>query len=169
MTSRVWSFVGIKVSTWRESFSGRLFLVAHLALPHRIVGVVFHVFLGAYDSPCSNWLYNPLSHESTSRTKFLVKCFPRSANVSVSGKRRRAAGAVPPRCRSSPATLRQHKLNGHMVLAEGSSNLRQRLSCLPAVPHARSLHRRKFYPYPSSHKDHLIEKRFISEGVASTG
>src|ERR1700688_2532500 len=61
MTSRVWSFVGIKVTTWRESFSGRLFLVAHLALPDRIVGVVFHVFLGAYDSPCSNWLYNPLS------------------------------------------------------------------------------------------------------------
>jgi hypothetical protein len=31
--------------------------------------------------------------------------------------------------------LRQHKSNGYMILAEGSPNLMQRLSRLPAPPH----------------------------------
>jgi hypothetical protein len=39
--------------------------------------------------------------------------------------------------------LRQHKLNGNMVLAEGSSNLMQGLSRLPAAPHVISLLLRK--------------------------
>jgi hypothetical protein len=42
--------------------------------------------------------------------------------------------------------LRQHKLNGNMVLAEGSSYLMQRLSRFPAAPHVGSLHRGKALP-----------------------
>jgi hypothetical protein len=56
-----------------------------------------------------------------------------------------------------------------MVFAESSSNLMQGLSRLPAAPHVVPLHRGKLYPYPLRHKHHLIEKRFITDGVASTG
>jgi hypothetical protein len=65
--------------------------------------------------------------------------------------------------------LRQHKLNRHMILAEDSPNLMQRLSRLPAAPHVVPLLLRKLEPPPNCHKHHLIEKRFISDGVASTG
>jgi hypothetical protein len=65
--------------------------------------------------------------------------------------------------------LRQHKLNRNMVLAEDSSNLMQRLSRLPATPHLIPLLLRKLEPPLKSHKHHLIEKRFIPDGVASTG
>jgi hypothetical protein len=65
--------------------------------------------------------------------------------------------------------LRQHKLNGHMVFAEDSSNLMQRLARLPTAPHVVPLHRGKLYPSPLRHKHHLSEKRFISDGVATTG
>jgi hypothetical protein len=65
--------------------------------------------------------------------------------------------------------LRQHKLNRHMVLAEDSPNLMQRLSRLPTAPHVIPLLLRKLEPPLKSHIHHLIEKRFISDGVASTG
>jgi hypothetical protein len=65
--------------------------------------------------------------------------------------------------------LRQHKFNGHMVLAEGAPNLMQGLSRLPTPPHVGPLDRGKFYSSRLRHKHHLIEKRFISDGVASTG
>jgi hypothetical protein len=65
--------------------------------------------------------------------------------------------------------LRQHKLNRHMIFAEGSPNLMQRLPLLPAPPHVVPLLLRKLEPPLKSHKHHLIEKRFISDGVASTG
>ena len=67
-----------------------------------------------------------LSRESTKPQAIPREMFSRSASVSVS---RRA----PTRGRSNPAVLRQHKLNGHMVLAEGPSNLMQRLSRLPTA------------------------------------
>jgi hypothetical protein len=54
--------------------------------------------------------------------------------------------------------LRQHKLNGHMVLAEDSPNLMQRLPRLPAPPHVVPLLLRKLYPPPLSHKHHLYRK-----------
>src|ERR1700745_2008440 len=54
--------------------------------------------------------------------------------------------------------LRQHKLNGDMVLAEHSRNLMQRLSRLPAPPHVVPLLLRKLYPPPKSHKHHLQRK-----------
>jgi hypothetical protein len=60
-------------------------------------------------------------------------------------------------------------LNGHMVLAEDSSNLMQRLPRLPAAPHVIPLHCGKLDPSALRHKHHLIEKRFIPDGVASTG
>jgi hypothetical protein len=50
------------------------------------------------------------------------------------------------------ARLRQHKLNGHMILAEDSPNLMQRLPRLPASPHVVPLLLRQFYPPPLSHK-----------------
>jgi hypothetical protein len=56
-----------------------------------------------------------------------------------------------------------------MVLAEDSPNLMQRLPRLPAPPHVVPLLLRKLEPPLKSHKHHLIEKRFISDGVASTG
>ncbi len=65
--------------------------------------------------------------------------------------------------------LRQLKLKGHMVFAEGSSNLMQRLSRLPTAPLVGSLYRRKLYAYPLRLEHHLIEKRFISDVVVSTG
>ena len=65
--------------------------------------------------------------------------------------------------------LRQHELNGYMVLAEDSPNLMQRLSRLPAAPHVVPLLLRKLYPPLKRHKHHLIEKRFIPDGVALTG
>jgi hypothetical protein len=65
--------------------------------------------------------------------------------------------------------LRQHKLNGNMVFAEGSSNLMQGLPSLPTHPHVVPLLLRKLDPSPKSHKHHLLEKRFILDGVASTG
>jgi hypothetical protein len=54
--------------------------------------------------------------------------------------------------------LRQHKLNGHMVFAEGSPNLMQRLSRLPAPPHVVPLLLRKLESPLKSHQHHLIEK-----------
>jgi hypothetical protein len=68
-------------------------------------------------------------------------------------KRERRA---PPRGRSHPAVLRQHKLNRDMVLAEDSSNLMQRLSRLPAAPHVVPLHIGQLYPSALRHKHHLI-------------
>jgi hypothetical protein len=56
-----------------------------------------------------------------------------------------------------------------MVFAEGPSNLMQGLPRLPAPPHVVPLLLRKLEPPPKSHKHHLKEKRFISDGVASTG
>jgi len=76
---------------------------------------------------------------------------------------------APTRGRSNPSVLCQHKLNGNMVLAKDSSNLMQRLSRFPTAPHGSSLRRRKPNPSPLRHKHHLSEKRFISDGVASTG
>jgi len=55
-----------------------------------------------------------------------------------------------------------------MVLAEGPPNLMQRLSRLPTAPQVGPLIRGKLYPSPLRHKHHLIEKRFISDGVPST-
>ena len=54
--------------------------------------------------------------------------------------------------------LRQHKLNGHMVFAEGPSNLMQGLPRLPAPPHVVPLLLRKLEPPPKSHKHHLKRK-----------
>jgi hypothetical protein len=65
--------------------------------------------------------------------------------------------------------LRQHKLNGYMVLAEGSPNLMQALSRLPAAPHVNPLAPGELHPSTMRHKHHLLEKRFIADGVASTG
>src|ERR1019366_2007208 len=76
---------------------------------------------------------------------------------------------APTGCRSNPAVLRQHKVNGHMALAEDPPNLMQRLSRLPTAPHITPLHRGKLHSSPLRHKHHLSEKRFISDGVASTG
>jgi hypothetical protein len=71
--------------------------------------------------------------------------------------------------RSDPAMLCQHKLNRHMIFAEGSPNLMQRLPRLPSTPHLIPLLLRQLEPPLKSHQHHLIEKRFISDGVASTG
>ncbi len=79
-------------------------------------------------------------------------------------KRQRRA---PTHCRSNPAMLRQHKLNGHMVFAEGPSNLMQGLPP-PSSAISFPLLLRKLEPLPKCHKHHLIEKS-ISDGVASTG
>ena len=54
--------------------------------------------------------------------------------------------------------LRQHKLNGNMVFAEGSPNLMQRLPRFPSTPHLIPLLLSKLEPPPKSHKHHLIEK-----------
>ncbi len=54
--------------------------------------------------------------------------------------------------------LRQHKLNGHMVFAEGTSNLMQGLPHLPAPPHVVALLLSKLEPPPNCHKHHLLEK-----------
>jgi hypothetical protein len=62
--------------------------------------------------------------------------------------------------------LSQHKLNGRVILAEGSSKLTQGLPCLPAPLHVVPLLLRKLAPSAKCHKHHLIEKRFISNGVA---
>jgi hypothetical protein len=56
-----------------------------------------------------------------------------------------------------------------MVFAKGSPNLMQRLSQLPTTPHVVALLLRKLEPPLKCHKHHLIEKRFIADGVASTG
>ena len=63
--------------------------------------------------------------------------------------------SAPPPCRSNPAMLRQHKLNGCVALAEDSPNLMQGLPSLPAPPHVVPLHRGKLYPPPKCHKHHL--------------
>ncbi len=51
--------------------------------------------------------------------------------------------------------LRQHKLNGHLILAEVSPNLMQRLSRLPTPPHVIPLLLRKLEPPLKSHKHQL--------------
>jgi hypothetical protein len=51
--------------------------------------------------------------------------------------------------------LRQHKLNRHMIFAEGSPNLMQRLSQLPAPPHVVPLLLRKLEAPFKCHKHHL--------------
>jgi hypothetical protein len=65
--------------------------------------------------------------------------------------------------------LRQHKLNRDVILAEGSTDLMQRLPRLPASPHLLPLLLSKLESPPKCHTHHLIEKRFISDGVAPTG
>src|SRR5712671_2768173 len=58
---------------------------------------------------------------------------------------------------NNPTVLRQNKLNGHMVLAEGPPNLTQRLSRLPTAQ-VGPLIRGKLYPSPLRHKHHLWRK-----------
>ena len=75
--------------------------------------------------------------------------------------------------------LRQHKLNAHVVFAEGSSNFMQGLPRLPATPHLLPLLLRKLEPPLKSHKHHLIEKaiytrwccidRLNRQGFSETG
>jgi hypothetical protein len=57
--------------------------------------------------------------------------------------------------------LRQHKLNGHVVLAEDSRNLMQGLPSLPAPPHVVPLLLRKLYPPPKCHNTTFREKIYI--------
>jgi hypothetical protein len=57
--------------------------------------------------------------------------------------------------RSNPAVLRQHKLIGNMVLAEGTINFMQRLSHLPTAPHFSPLVRGKLQSSRLHHKHHL--------------
>jgi hypothetical protein len=45
----------------------------------------------------------------------------------------------------------------------------QRLPLLPTTPHFDPLARGKLHPSRLRHKQHLLEKRFIADGVASTG
>jgi hypothetical protein len=54
--------------------------------------------------------------------------------------------------------LRQHKLNRHMIFAEGSPNLMQGLPRLPAAPHVVPLLLREPEAPPKCHKHHLLEK-----------
>jgi hypothetical protein len=54
--------------------------------------------------------------------------------------------------------LRQHKLNRHMICAEGSPNLTQRLPRLPPFPHVIPLLLSKLEPPLKCHEHHLIEK-----------
>jgi len=75
---------------------------------------------------------------------------------------------APTGCRNNPAVLRQHEVNGNVVLALGTPNLIQRFSCLPTPPHVNPLHRGKLHPSLLRQKHHLSEIRFITDGVAST-
>jgi hypothetical protein len=56
-----------------------------------------------------------------------------------------------------------------MVLAEGTTNLMQRLARLPKAPNVNTLRRRKPVPSALSHKSPPFENKFTSDGVASTG
>ena len=57
--------------------------------------------------------------------------------------------------------LRQHKLNGHVVLAEDSPNLMQGLPSLPAPPHVFPLLLRKLHPLLKCHNTTFREKIHI--------
>src|SRR6202011_1183166 len=64
---------------------------------------------------------------------------------------------TPTSSRNDPAALRQQEPNGTMALTEGTANLMQRLSRLPAAPHVDPLLRRKPVPFSLCHKHHLLK------------
>ncbi len=90
------------------------------------------------------------------------------AGISLEGSTLRSDGSANMKLYGRELSAKEI-VRGHMVLAEGSPNLMQRLSCLPTAPHPTPLHRGKLHSSPLSHKHHLLEKRFIADGVASTG
>src|SRR5271167_528013 len=71
-------------------------------------------------------------------------------------------------CRNKPTVQRHHTANGRMTLAERTPNLMQRLSRLPTAPQVALLHRRKPKPFTLPHTTPPLERRSISDGVAST-
>src|ERR1700730_12235311 len=61
--------------------------------------------------------------------------------------------------------LRQHhQLNRHMIFAEGSPNLMQRLPCLPPPPHVVPLLLSKLGSPLKCHKHHPIDRKTIYIG-----
>jgi hypothetical protein len=84
----------------------------------------------------------------------------RSASVSASRERRRAAGGMPPR--------QQHRANAAMWLVKGPPNLMQRLSRLPPAPNLTLLDRTKTKSLPWPHPTPPLHRRLTSDGVAST-
>jgi hypothetical protein len=112
-----------------------------------------------FDSSCFPWLTESLKAKSQTGRENQTHRPPKPARnrppgSSNPGRRLRH----PPSGRGDPAMLRQHKLNRHMVFAEGSPNLMQRLPRLPAPPHVGSLLLRKSEAPPKCHYHHHIEK-----------
>ena len=85
----------------------------------------------------------------------------RFVRVSANSNRRRGAGTIFDAATAKP--------NQYMALARGAPKLMQRLPRLQTAPHVGPLDRGKPHPSWMGHKHHLLEKRFIADGVASNG